>query len=223
MKMGKATVDANLFRIVHGFISKEEIRYYLNGVLVEPCGAGVVMVATDGHRMLVAYDENGTADSSLIVKLPPFAVRECKVPVMFNDKRVLLVDSAANSATIEHISAPKIKGDVPVSQTILTAHRVLIEGSFPDWRRVVPTKEIDPSSRAAFVGFNGKYLADWSKVGIELSRGGNVAAVSIQQVGESDPALVRWSGHDNIIGVQMPMRTDRFRLPAFMNQTAQAA
>ena len=58
-------VNADLFKLVHAAISKEETRYYLNGVFIEPHPVGgAVLVATDGHRMLVAHDEKGEVSGS---------------------------------------------------------------------------------------------------------------------------------------------------------------
>jgi hypothetical protein len=55
-------INANLFARVAMAQSSDPGRYYIGGVHVSahPSGTGVILAATDGHMMLVAYDASGT-------------------------------------------------------------------------------------------------------------------------------------------------------------------
>jgi len=48
------------------FSSKDDVRFYLNGIYIEPCenDEGAYIVATDGHR-LVAYHDGVPLSPSL--------------------------------------------------------------------------------------------------------------------------------------------------------------
>src|SRR5690554_1106144 len=73
-------VDASLFRVAAMFQSTEETRYYLNGVHIEQHqDEGVFLVATDGHRLLVAHDVSGKIDGgTAIVHLGKDQLKACK-------------------------------------------------------------------------------------------------------------------------------------------------
>lgn len=97
-------VDANLLRLAHMAISKEETRYYLNGVHIEPHPVrGAILVATDGHRMVVIHDADAECDEDVIVKLPGYALAQCKLPrSLLSEKRIATIDKASRTATVGH-------------------------------------------------------------------------------------------------------------------------
>lgn len=75
-----------LYRVAFDFTSKEETRYYLNGVFVEPHPvAGVMLTATDGHRLICIRDETGYADESAIIRLDKRELDYHKSAVIEND------------------------------------------------------------------------------------------------------------------------------------------
>jgi DNA polymerase III sliding clamp (beta) subunit (PCNA family) len=202
----KTTVDANLFRLVNTTIGKDETRYYINGVSIEPHPeAGAIMVATDGHRMLVAYDENGICEEKIIVKLPKYALAECKAKL--GTSKLLEIDhDVAGSAKVINVTG---KNDDKKFEDVLIAYNVLIDGTFPDWRRVVPDLASDEAPATA-VGFNTKYLKEFGALGLEISNtiDGAGPAFVLHKPSATSPTIIRWSGARNIFGVFMPMRFD---------------
>lgn len=159
--------------------STEQARYYINGVYVDPMG---YIVATDGHRMFVAKYEltPGIGFDGFII---PSAIL----------KRVL----TGNKALMIEITNGHIDGQ----------RYEPIDGSFPDWRRVVPT---DLSGVTAH--FNPAYVGDLAKLAKLLGdRGGNA---QIQHNGDG-PAGVTFHRAD-CFAVLMPLRpsTDH---PAWMD------
>lgn len=51
------------------FAAKDDIRFYLNGINVRPCGSGVVVCGTDGHVCYSEEDFSGTGDVEITVKI----------------------------------------------------------------------------------------------------------------------------------------------------------
>ena len=185
------------------FISTEGIRFYLNGIRFEQGSDGVLLVATDGHRLGVFRSTEALASCGGIVRLPE------KLPKLDRrDKRAWLIvgefggtelaliyQTATHSATAEDIAAA-----VGLKDADLIYARPLIEADFPNWRRVLPAK-VGPR----IASFNSRYLADFATVTDQTKRG---AAITLHGDGLGDPHVVMVGGECNFIGVQMPMRAD---------------
>jgi hypothetical protein len=57
------TFSTEMYRVALDFASKEQTRYYLQGVYVQRHPKeGVLLVSTDGHRMICIHDQNGFVD-----------------------------------------------------------------------------------------------------------------------------------------------------------------
>ena len=110
-------------------ISKEETRYYLNGVCLEVVDGLLVAVATDGHRL-------ATREHRLVN--PPTNQGSAIVPR--KAVAVALGYSGLGEATLSlHRSADGER--VAFAEVVADGMRLrckLIDGTFPDWRRVVP-------------------------------------------------------------------------------------
>ncbi|GAA3963175.1 DNA polymerase III subunit beta [Allohahella marinimesophila] len=122
----KRIIDATAFAM-----AQQDVRYYLNGLLLELNPSGLRAVATDGHRLAMAgfehkhelFDE-GAEDTTVQKIVPRKGVLElaklladdeeadCEVLIGHNHIRVLMKDYAFSSK--------------------------LIEGKFPDYQRVIP-------------------------------------------------------------------------------------
>lgn len=110
-------------------ISTEETRYYLNGIYLHVAGDGAAAVlrsvATDGHRLArveVALPAGATGMPGIIV--PRKTVAELKK----------LIDEAAGNVQIA-LSETKIR--FTAGNAVLISK--LIDGTFPDYDRVIPT------------------------------------------------------------------------------------
>lgn len=121
----KELIDATRFAI-----STEETRYYLNGIYVHaPEGLGKLRaVATDGHRLArieLELPEGAEAMPGVIVP------RKCVAEVR------KLIDEYADETPVEIALSPsKIRFRFS-SEATLTSK--LIDGTFPDYSRVIPT------------------------------------------------------------------------------------
>lgn len=225
-------INANLFRAASVCVSAEEPRYYLNGVLVEPHPvAGILLVATDGHRMAVIHDETGHCDAPAIVRLGKAALKECKPAARGELRREIIVDPDALGADgfagradilAYQLAHGEMDGDKPEEgRPVSLQVGCVIDGTFPDWRMVLP--RMDSEQRIADC-FNGSYVADMAKLGDILAETANPGMrrsgqpVTIHSAETGAPALVRWPGIDTAFAVLMPLRGDNpGTLPAFVN------
>lgn len=105
-------------------MAQQDVRYYLNGTLLEVDAKRVRAVATDGHRLALSEIEVETGvGEKLQVIVPRKAVLELQ----------RLLDATEEPATVK-IGASQIEVDLDVVR--LTTK--LIDGRFPDYERVVP-------------------------------------------------------------------------------------
>jgi DNA polymerase-3 subunit beta len=108
-------------------MAQQDVRYYLNGLLLEIRPGRVRAVATDGHRMALCDAEfNGDTAMDVQVILPRKAVIELGRLLSDNDQEVAL-----------EISSSHLR--VHLGQTSFTSK--LIDGRFPDYERVMPNGE----------------------------------------------------------------------------------
>ncbi len=112
-----------LLGMVHFAMAQQDIRYYLNGMLLVVDGDQLMAVATDGHRL--AYASTGLDES--------FPRQEVIVP----RKTILELQRL-----LEDIDDP-LKIEIAATQAKFTFGHVelvskLVEGKFPDFQRVIP-------------------------------------------------------------------------------------
>jgi DNA polymerase-3 subunit beta len=110
-------------------MAQQDVRYYLNGLLLEVRGGRVRTVATDGHRLALS----DRMDDSLVGK---------DIQVIVPRKAVMelgrLLERSDSMVDVE-ISASHIK--LRIGETTFISK--LIDGRFPDYERVIPRGEAD--------------------------------------------------------------------------------
>lgn len=183
-----STINLRVLAALSICASTEETRYYLNGVKVEITPRHVTYVVTDGHR-LVAHRETLADDAADNATLGDFIIPlvQCKaIKLGKRDDGAATIAGDASRLTIERDGA--------------AVSFKPVEGSFPDWRRVLPS-----SIDGVTAQFNPKYLADFAKVGAMLEYGDKVW---VSHNGDS-PASITWSGNVNTLAVLMPIRIGR--------------
>ncbi|MCH2238791.1 MAG: DNA polymerase III subunit beta [Blastomonas sp.] len=109
-------------------MSAEETRYYLNGVQFErradeDSAAALFVVATDGNRLHH-------------VRLPAPEGSETLADSIVPRKAVPIIQTLCAESRVDVAFAPG-KMRVEAGETVLVSK--LIDGNFPDWRRVLPT------------------------------------------------------------------------------------
>lgn len=212
------SVNADRFRIASMSCSTEEARYYLAGVYVEPHNeGGVNLVSTDGHTLVHVYDPDGRCDRAAIIRLNKDMLRACKLDkddrMLSTPKRTLNVDLKTGQAQVLNAYL----------QPVAVQVKVEVDGTFPDYRRVVPS---NLGAKRVAAGFNGHLIERMCAIGSELSKanghGGLQLAIHSADLGS--PALVLWDNIDHAYGVMMPYRvaeaTSSGTYPAFALKNA---
>ncbi len=114
-----------LFQAVHFAMAQQDIRYYLNGLLLVTDGDHVRVVATDGHRLAYSHAQIEGADlARQEVIIPRKSVLELQRLLGDTDEPVQ-IDVAGNQVRFRF-------GQVEMISK-------LVEGKFPDYQRVVPS------------------------------------------------------------------------------------
>jgi DNA polymerase-3 subunit beta len=115
----KALFDKTSFAM-----AQQDVRYYLNGILMEMSDSKIKLVATDGHRLALSEfnTETGVVNDKQII-IPRKAVLELSRLLDANDSPVRI------GLSQNHIR-------VEAGSLVFTSK--LIDGKFPDYKRVIP-------------------------------------------------------------------------------------
>jgi hypothetical protein len=147
----QCAVSADLFSRALVARSSDNGRFYLTGINVEPCPqGGVVLVGTDGHRLVALRDPLGViSDTSAIVRLNPVMIKALAAKPRRGGPgfyRVLAV-RGGKAAVVEFGTPGKDPPDyrqalecVDTPNGAVVAYQwwdTIIDGQFPDWRRAV--------------------------------------------------------------------------------------
>jgi DNA polymerase III sliding clamp (beta) subunit (PCNA family) len=196
--MYKLTVSLAYLRAARTHAATNDLRYYLQGVYLDT-GAGKI-VATDGHRLFVA-NARGVKSAYPSVIIP-------------NET----LDAALQQFRGEYARGKNL-GGVEVKITIDGTHIAIdtptgsvtgkaLDGTFPEWRRVVPKPE-DIGEQVPAV-LNTQYLADaCDALSIARNISKKVAgqhAIRIHMRGEL-PTVIADTTADTLALV-MPLRND---------------
>lgn len=162
------TTKANYLAAAAVAVATRDSRYFLKGVALQSDGAdGLNIISTDGHRLIRLHDsgdsfkaDKGDERDKFIIDLSKPAVAELRKA---GNRGEIVIISIELGATICEISL----GGISFSCDI-------IDGQFPDWRRVIPTPGPGPAAISE-IGFNSRYLADLHTVAKLLSTGGKNA------------------------------------------------
>lgn len=242
----ECVVSADLFSRALAAISTEATRYYLNGVSVEPCEqGGVLLISTDGKRMLVLRDPDGYAPNGQgIVSLNKDMVRALTAknwnlpswlgPLTGKQPKRRFLAVRGQKAAVSEIAANQ--GDAVDHDALLALADApsaavggyqwigsVINGTFPDWRRVVGK----PAANGNVVGsFDATLLAPLAKA---LCKGRKIAGIRLvpsdgDTTGEK-PVFVFPTLPDAGFAILMPLR-DQFKpatLPAWLEPVSAIA
>ena len=165
--------------------SSEETRYYLRGVHLATSGH---MVTTDGHRMFVARLTDRPAADVIV----PYDAVAAAIKMA--------------GARVEDIEVELLANRIGQIQY------TPVDGTFPDWRRVVPTGLERPSSKPELndgpehVHFNNRYVGDFEKMADILCGKSTLGQSVLHPRSASHPCLVTFGERADCFGVLMPLR-----------------
>lgn len=226
---GAALAAASLFS------AREDTRYYLGGVFIEPhADGGVTVVATDGHTLIAIRDLAGHANAPANCRLPPAAIRAAAMTkwplVEGSPRRLPAVATAYFFGSSLHIIAedpaalptlPVDEDDIraPHAHTMFFGYAPAIDGDFPIWRRVVPPAG---ATWPALPPFNPDFLARFAKAD-RLLAPLNCGPFHLMATGETAPIVVSGES-DTWFGLIMPRWSGgRAGLPAWHRPAAPEA
>ena len=165
----------NSLKAMSVLASKQDIRYYLNGVLIESNKSYTRMIATDGH-LLGIYQIKETAHN------------DEEFSIIVPNEIIAKLDKRDNFLSCEN-------GKWSIDGMAFTP----VDGKFPDYMRVLPTKPATGESAQ----FNPELITRFAKCSKLLN--GTKNPVIAHNGGSS--ALVDL-GLDRFVGVVMPMRNN---------------
>lgn len=188
--MATIQIQRSTIKAASHFMAQKDIRYYLNGILIESSPVETRVCATDGHAMLLRQeDRKGDNAGSAGIIMPAETVAmilKWKAPHK-SAADMPIVITVPDDAAAEHRA--EWNGQIAVFRPV--------EGNFPDYQRVIPQAL---SGEAAH--FNPELLMRCQKAAIDLgtSKAGYFA---FTQNGES-PAIATFS--PQAFAIVMPMR-----------------
>ncbi|MBD1602269.1 hypothetical protein [Pseudomonas typographi] len=212
-----ARVNPKYFAAIHQCAAQNDVRYYLNAVHIEPHSAGgVLIVATNGHFLGAIHDPDGwiaPGQQSLLIGAGSKRLLSACMARRGPDSdppAVLWVAEKYSllSSVVDTSEEPEMFGE----HAHLTERTALVDGQFPNWRRVIP------SARQPFDGqfpcINGEYLEAFNKIGVMLSGQKRFGGGGMHLEASAGHAqiVVRFNNHDLIdrfVGVIMPMYGDK--------------
>jgi hypothetical protein len=188
--MGTAIMMINLkaLKAVALFCSKDETRYYLKGVNLQFRSDHVIMCATNGHMLSVINQRLADPLDS--------PISDTIVPIELIDR--IKLNKAIDYAEL-YVDGRRIS----ITYMGATYQDGAIDGSFPDFRRVIPQTASGETAQ-----FDPQYITIFAKAKAMLS-GIKTPLVPISHNGLS-PALMDWvqcdDTHVSGFGVLMPVR-----------------
>ncbi|RSF08832.1 hypothetical protein [Achromobacter aegrifaciens] len=190
--MTKATIqiDHTALKAACRIMAKNDIRYYLNGVYVEATRDQTLVVATDGHRLILirTQTENEVEDAESLIIAGDVAKR--------------IVDGSIRS--IRQISMTRTdagKWHIPLFKWGVELSFGSVEGVFPNWRKVVPERTTGEPAN-----FNPQYLADFQAAAHDYFGGskGRLGLIEVSQNGRGGALVTPTRKDGDFIGVVMP-------------------
>lgn len=194
----KLDIQAKLVAAICEFKAKNDIRYYLNGVYVEPLPAGgAVIVATNGHAIGLWRDPSAVVERSAILRIGKNLREACREA---DDGRLELVDGrlvVTNAQKTEYHVQPNGEKDGEVTKWE-------VEGKYPDWKTVFPDEcQVGPMGM-----FNAMYMKMVHKT-LKIATGNDFAGITLRQSDENKSIFVSCGFLPDFAAVVMPMRDDR--------------
>ena len=200
--MATIHVYRNKLKAASRFMANQDIRYYLNGLLIESNPVQSRIVATDGHTLFASRDDaKGDNEGSFVGIMPADTVKTIlswKAP-----------HTSANDAPVVLTTCDDLAGEHRAEWCGNVCVFRLIDGKFPDYARVVPT---DVNGAPAF--YQPEYLVRCSKAAIDMNtnklghfdfkQGGDGSGIAVFsseafavlmpiKTTVADPALIAWA------------------------------
>ena len=182
--MENFTLPAKPLKAAKRFQASNDVRYYLNGILVSTDGK---IVATDGHRMIVIESEEAKSfESDTIIKLYG------TIPVSAHKCHFHFIDENSGVVTMTN------GHDMDTNKTMRFE---LVDGRFPDYKRVMPKGKREAVEsiglNLVYAGIAGDAIKD---LGLKF------VTAKLCFYGQNNATLMKVRGIENADIVIMPTR-----------------
>lgn len=182
-------------------MAQQDVRYYLNGLMLELSNNQIIAVATDGHRLAFCEAQ---------VDLNPDDVRQVIIPrKAINEISRLLEDSD------DEIKISLSENHIRINFSNITFTSKLIDGKFPDYQQVIPQKgqnEVKSSRNNLHQAFNRTSVLSNEKyrgMRLQLSENELKATVHNPEQDEAEEVIeVNYSGDEFEIGFNVAYLLD---------------
>ena len=197
------SIPAGFIDAAMAAVSKEETRYYLKGVFIDARG---FIAATNGHMAFAARCNDAYKLAGVSPTYPSDALPGVIVP---SDAILQAGKAAGRAKGLCYVIERDAQGLWWILYGNARIHFAPVDGSFPDWARIIP---VAPDALIA-AHFNPLYIGKLGDMAKALRDGKKDAAslFRLHQNGEN-PALVTFASEDgkgqrtDCCGVLMPMR-----------------
>jgi len=182
-------------------MAQQDVRYYLNGLMLELSDDQIIAVATDGHRLAFCKTN---------IDLKPNETRQVIVPrKAVNEISRLLEDSD------DEIKVSLSENHIRINFSEITFTSKLIDGKFPDYQQVIPQKcdnEVTSSRNNLYQAFNRTSVLSNEKyrgMRLQLSQNQLTATVHNPEQDEAEEVIeVTYSGDEFEIGFNVAYLLD---------------
>lgn len=185
----KIVVNAQHVLVLSKFTDPKNDGEDLYGIRIEPAAPlpGAYLVALDGHKLGLIYDEDAEADQAITLKINPDLLKACKQPKKEGPRVVHVED---NRATVRYPFSDSPLYIHPGDATRIT--------HYPDWRMMV---RYEPSDRP----MSAELLPQADKLAAFALDGG-FPSMRLYPTKEHGPIYVRVPARPDFFGVFMPMQ-----------------
>lgn len=194
------------------FTGEQDVRYYLNGVLVTPWKDHALLVATNGHWLGVMESHDARTDQPRILDLPrPFLNQLDKSQwrtTSQDDERDAEEDPTRYRSERGTLTVADESSRIVITEEreiMVKPGRPFIEGKYPEWRKVIPDQStLEPG---LFTPFTPSYLARLHEA-VPTDREHALHCFQSRTESKMRPAVFRFSKLPGLMIVLMPRRND---------------
>lgn len=207
----QAIFNAKYLRWLMPIAGKRDIRSFLHGVAVQPTNGGCYVVATSGTALGAVVDSEGYVDKPIIIGAAPYSVLLAKTAAVRASRRMALPSprwAVIRDDALFIVECPRSEAEEAASalndpRLVSAQPRALIDGTFPDWRKLVVAER----QAGDWAAFNPTVLSVFKSVGD--------GQVTVAITGKADPAIVSCASAPEFFGLAMPMRATKPEMPAW--------
>lgn len=181
-----ATVPAALVRASMLFQAKNDVRYYLNGVMITKTH----IVAADGHVMFVSpYESDLRPDDQMIIAIKGrISAKANNLELFYDDENNIgvarCVELTPFNMKVKNHATGEFEDVPPKAMAVLDsqghqqcAFFYKVDGKFPDWERAMPKGDLLPTER---IGLNFEFCDRVAKACKELGSRYQQCAVNLR-------------------------------------------